>query len=69
MQGEGQKILKQNAKTNTTDLKSESSVAFDPSDEEEKIELSLIDKINSLTEQEFSLFLSRALLELNLQFY
>jgi hypothetical protein len=61
--------LKQNTKTNTTDLKSESSVVFDPSDEEEKIELSLIDKINSLTEQEFSLFLSRALLELNLQFY
>ena len=61
--------MKQNAKTNTADLKSESSVVFDPSDEEEKIELSLIDKINSLTEQEFSLFLSRALLELNLQFY
>lgn len=61
--------MKQNAKTNTTDLKSESSVVFDPSDEGEKIELSLIDKINSLTEQEFSLFLSRALLELNLQFY
>lgn len=61
--------MKQNTKTNTTDLKSESSVVFDPSDEEEKIELSLIDKINSLTEQEFSLFLSRALLELNLQFY
>lgn len=61
--------MKQNTKTNTADLKSESSVVFDPSDEEEKIELSLIDKINSLTEQEFSLFLSRALLELNLQFY
>ena len=61
--------MKQNTKTNTVNLKSESSVVFDPSDEEEKIELSLIDKINSLTEQEFSLFLSRALLELNLQFY
>ena len=61
--------MKQNTKTNTADLKSESSVVFSPSDEEEKIELSLIDKINSLTEQEFSLFLSRALQELNLQFY
>lgn len=61
--------MKQNTKTNTVNLKSESSVVFDPSDEEEKIELSLIDKINSLTEQEFSFFLSRALLELNLQFY
>ncbi len=61
--------MKQNTKTNTADLKSESSVVFGPSDEEEKIKLSLIDKINSLTEQEFSLFLSRALQELNLQFY
>jgi len=61
--------LKQNTKTNTADLKSESSVVFGPSDEEEKIKLSLIDKINLLTEQEFSLFLSRALQELNLQFY
>ena len=61
--------MKQNTKTNTADLKSESSVVFGSSDEEEKIKLSLIDKINLLTEQEFSLFLSRALQELNLQFY
>lgn len=61
--------MKQNTKTNTVNLKSESSVVFGPSDEEEKIKLSLIDKINSLTEQEFNLFLSRALQELNLKFY
>ena len=61
--------MNQMIKTNTTDIKNETSVVSGPSDEEEKIELSLIDKINSLTEQEFSLFLSRALLELNLQFY
>lgn len=51
MQGEGQKILKQNAKTNTTDLKSESSVAFDPSDEEEKIELQLLNSIRNSSNQ------------------
>lgn len=65
----GANTMNQMIKTNTTDIKNETSVVSGPSDEEEKIELSLIDKINSLTEQEFSLFLSRALLELNLQFY
>lgn len=49
--GEGRKILKQNTKTNTADLKSESSVVFDPSDEEEKIELQLLNSIRNSSNQ------------------
>jgi hypothetical protein len=43
--------LKQNTKTNTADLKSESSVVFGPSDEEEKIELQLLNSIRNSSNQ------------------
>ena len=44
-------LLKQNTKTNTADLKSESSVVFGPSDEEEKIELQLLNSIRNSSNQ------------------
>lgn len=47
----GAKNLKQNTKTNTADLKSESSVVFGPSDEEEKIELQLLNSIRNSSNQ------------------
>ncbi len=43
--------MKQNTKTNTADLKSESSVVFGPSDEEEKIELQLLNSIRNSSNQ------------------